>query len=72
MTRRVPQNTHGRVMLKDFELKLSDGSVVVWSGTDGEDAAQRYVASHINDSVIAYRNADRHGVFIADISKIVQ
>lgn len=45
-----------------FDLKLADGQVVTWQGSTGEDAARRYVDAHRDAAVIAWRNADRHGL----------
>jgi hypothetical protein len=45
-------------------LKLTDGRVVEWDGTDGENAARRYVDAHRDDAVVATRTADRHGIFV--------
>jgi len=38
-----------------FELKLSNGKRVTWTGYDGIDAARRYVDAHRGASVIAWR-----------------
>jgi len=38
-----------------YELKLSDGQVVTWTGADGEDASRRYVDAHREATVIAWR-----------------
>jgi hypothetical protein len=43
-----------------FELKLSNGKRVMWTGYDGIDAARRYVDAHMADgydgiAVIAWR-----------------
>ena len=38
-----------------YELKLADGSVVTWNGSDGIDAATRYVDVHREATVIAWR-----------------
>lgn len=53
-------------MDKKFELKIvADGAqrVVDWHGKTGEDAARRYVDCHREATVVAWREADRHGVF---------
>ena len=39
----------------EFELKLSGGKVVTWTGKDGIDAATRYVECK-GGMVIAWRN----------------
>lgn len=49
--------------MTQYELRLSDGKAVVWDGKDGRDAARRYVAAHPGASVIAWREAERHGFF---------
>jgi hypothetical protein len=46
-----------------FELKLSTGQVVEWEGSDGVNAAERYVDAHRDAVVIAWREANRHGIF---------
>ncbi len=46
-----------------FELKLSNGKRATWEGESGEDAARRYVDCHRDAVVIAYRNANHHGLF---------
>ena len=38
-----------------FELKLPDNEVVTWEGSDGEDAARRYVDAHREATIIAWR-----------------
>lgn len=45
------------------ELKLADGRVVEWSGTDELNAAERYVDCHREAVVVATRPGDRHGIF---------
>ena len=47
-----------------FELKLSNGTRVIWDGDSGEDAARRYVDAHRESTVIAWRNTNRHGFFV--------
>lgn len=50
-------------MMTQYELRLADGSAVIWDGKSGKDAAQRYVQAHPETQVIAYREAERHGFF---------
>jgi len=38
-----------------YELRLSDGERVTWTGFSGTDAARRYVDAHRGTSVIAWR-----------------
>jgi hypothetical protein len=38
-----------------YDLKLSDGSIVQWSGSDGVNACTRYADSHPGAIVIAWR-----------------
>jgi hypothetical protein len=45
-----------------FELMLASGKVVRWQGASGEDASRRYVDAHRDAAVVAWRNADRHGL----------
>ena len=47
---------------REWELKLASGKVVVWAGRDGDAAARRYVDANPAKTVVATRNADRHGV----------
>ena len=49
--------------MREWQLKLADGHVVVWTGTDGEDAARRYVATFPTAIVVAIRNHPRVGIF---------
>ncbi len=42
--------------MQHFELKLSDGRTVSWTGTDGVDAATRYVDAHRDAVVVAWRH----------------
>lgn len=48
-----------------YDLKLANGKVVEWEGTDAEDAARRYVDGHRDDAVVATRVArsERYGIF---------
>lgn len=50
-------------MDQSFEVKLATGQIVTWSGRDGMDACRRYVAAHPGAVAVAWRPADRHGVF---------
>lgn len=47
-----------------YELKLATRKVVEWHGKDGEDAVRRYHDAHRDQVVIAWREADRHGLFV--------
>lgn len=40
---------------QSFELKLSDGTTVTWAGTDGENAARRFLTTHPEKTVVAWR-----------------
>ncbi len=54
-----------------YELMLADKSKVVWEGQDGMDAARRYVGSHPDAAVVAFRDYPRHGFFPhVDITRI--
>lgn len=46
-----------------FELKLSTGKVVEWTGRDGVDAARRYVDVHRDAVVVAWRTP-RVGIYV--------
>ena len=39
----------------DFDLKLSTGAWVRWTGASGPDAAQRYADAHPGAVVVAWR-----------------
>jgi hypothetical protein len=55
-----------------WELKLANGKVVEWDGKDGEDASRRYVDCHRDDAVVAYREANRHGLSVlGDTRRII-
>jgi hypothetical protein len=49
----------------NYELKLDDGRVVEWTGTDGEDAARRFVDSERvagrSAVVVAWREPSARG-----------
>lgn len=57
-------------MQREFELELTNGKVVTWHGTDGENAARRYVDCKRDTGVIAWREI-RHGLFVVHPSQIV-
>lgn len=60
-------------MEREWELRLTTGKRVVWSGTSGEDAARRYVDGHRAAAIIAYRVYPRHGIFApADYQHIAE
>lgn len=40
----------------DYELKLQDGTVVTWSGPNGEITARNYADNHPGAIVIAFRS----------------
>ena len=48
--------------MTEWQLKLTNGKTVVWTGSSGEDAARRYVSTHPDDKVIAWRTYPRQGV----------
>jgi len=49
--------------MKIFELKLSTGKWVIWSGKDGIDACWNYAYAHPGVAVVAWRNYPQHGFF---------
>jgi hypothetical protein len=53
-----------------FELKLANGKNVEWSGSDGEDAARRYVDCHRDDAVVAHRPARGPLITVLDRARI--
>ena len=42
-------------MEREFDLKLSDGTIVKWFGTSGENAAKRFIDSHPTKTIVAWR-----------------
>jgi hypothetical protein len=61
---------------RQYELRLDTGERAVWEGTDGEDAARRFVdAQRVagrDVSVAAWRDYPRHGVFVlGDTRRII-
>jgi len=59
-------------MEKEYELKLASGKVVIWHGKDGINAAERYVDCKRGETVIAWRNYPRYGVFIGGNVNIIE
>jgi len=57
-------------MESEYELRLSGGKVVKWTGSDGVNAAERYVDAHQGTSVIAWREIS-HGVFPYSPSNVI-
>jgi hypothetical protein len=45
-----------------YELLLQGGKVVKWDGSDGKNAAERYVDCHREAAVVAWREP-RYGFF---------
>lgn len=59
--------------IQQFELKLATGEVVTWEGTSPVAAARRYVAEHRSAVVVAWRYAERTGVFpYVNTSRIIE
>jgi hypothetical protein len=56
-----------------FDLRLADGDVVQWPGTDGENAARRYVDCHRDAAVVAWRNPSAAGTVtvLGDTRRII-
>ena len=50
-------------MEKNYELKLAGGERVIWPGSTPQDAARRYLDTHRGETVIAWRETERFGVF---------
>ena len=55
-----------------WELKLATGKRATWSGKNGTDAAIRFVDCHQTETVVAYREADRHGLHILGTGTITE
>lgn len=49
---------------RPYELKLASGRRVVWDGVSPEDAIRRFLDCHRGETVVAWRHADRHGLFV--------
>jgi len=58
-------------MEREFELKLANGKTAVWSGKDGVNAAERYVDCNRSETVIAWREYPRYGIFLG-IQNIIE
>jgi hypothetical protein len=56
-------------MTSEYELKTSKGRVI-WSGVNGIDACQRWAAEHPGETVTAWRNYPRAGIFLVHPSQI--
>lgn len=50
--------------MRQFEVKLADGSRHVWEGRDGLDACHRFADAHPGVTVVAWRAYPRTGLFI--------
>ncbi len=48
-----------------YDLKLASGKTVEWSGSDPENAIERYLDGHRDQAVTAWRVAmsERYGIF---------
>lgn len=51
-------------MEKPYELKLASGKVVKWTGTDGVNAAERYVDCVRDAEVVAWREAETTNIIV--------
>ena len=58
--------------MTEYQLKLTSGKVVRWTGSSGEDAARRYVASHPDEIVYAWRVYPRQGVLAGMPRQIIE
>jgi hypothetical protein len=59
-------------MEQEYELKLASGKVVVWTGKDAINACKRYVDCFRGETVIAWRDYPRYGVFVnPDLTKVI-
>ena len=57
--------------MRQFELKLNNGKTIIWDGTNGIDAVNRYLLSH-NETIIAWRDYPRTGLFLVNVSNIIE
>ena len=55
----------------EYELKLSNGKIVEWVGTSGENAAMRYADCNKDITVIAFRPVT-HGIFLYGGQNIIE
>ncbi|KKL19121.1 hypothetical protein LCGC14_2468680 [marine sediment metagenome] len=55
-------------MEREYELKLAKGKAVKWNGTDGVDAAKRYVDCHREATVTAWREANRTNIVVTGVN----
>ena len=46
-----------------YELLTGEGKTVKWEGSDGVNAAERYVDCHRDETIVAWREP-RHGLFV--------
>jgi hypothetical protein len=63
-------------MEQNYDLKLSNGKIVQWTGTSGENAAARYtdcviVGRSLDVHVVASRPADDPGVSVLGRGTII-
>lgn len=55
-----------------YELKIDKKKKwVIWEGTSGLDACQRYAESHPGEKVMAWRDYPRYGVFLVDYRNVI-
>lgn len=54
-------------MEREYEL-LANGKTVKWVGTDGIDAAKRYVDCHREATVTAWREANQTNIMVAGVN----
>ena len=55
-------------MEREYELKLANGKRVKWVGTDGVDAAERYVDCHRGATVTAWREANQTNIIVVGVN----
>ena len=54
-------------MEREYEL-LANGKWVKWVGTDGENAARRYVDCHREATITAWREANRTNIVVTGVN----
>lgn len=56
----------------EYELRLQDGTRVIWEGESGEEACSSYLAHNPQSIVVAWRQLRRHGLFFPRPEMIVE
>jgi len=57
-------------IVREYELKLSSGKVITWSGTSEINAAERYVDCY-SDAVVVATRPITHGLYLYNPGHII-